>query len=72
MSQETVPVRSSLLFLCVVRMIVEKHGGHMFINEKNNTFTVNIPEGRKAVCFQELKKAVGPFQEVCESSTPVP
>jgi hypothetical protein len=65
------PGRSRLLFLCIVRLIVEKHGGHLDINEKNETFTVNIPEERKVACFRELREAVGPMQQVHETTVPI-
>ena len=65
------PGRSRLLFLCLVRLIVEKHGGHLDINEKNNTFVVNIPENKKEACFKELREAVGPMKQVQECSMPI-
>ena len=60
--------RSRLLLLCLVRAVVEKHGGHLEIDDEANTFTVSIPESRKTACFKELQDAVGPVKQVCESS----
>jgi hypothetical protein len=59
--------RSHLLLLCIIRTIVKKHGGNLQINEKSETFTVSIPESRKAECFRELRETIGPFQQVCDS-----
>ena len=66
MSDNTGPSRRHLLFLCLVRLIVEKHGGHLDIDDNNETFTVTIPEEQKAECFRELKDAVGPLEKVKE------
>jgi hypothetical protein len=55
----------------LVRLIVEKHGGHLDIDEKNETFTVHIPQERKTDCIQELRNAVGPLEQVRESMVPV-
>lgn len=62
--------RRHLLFLCLVRLIVEKHGGHLHINDNNETFTVTIPEEQKSACFRELKDAVGPLKKVRECFVP--
>ena len=70
-TQKNEPGRARLLFLCLVRLIVEKHGGHLDINDKNDTFTVNIPQDRKAACFKELKEAVGPLKQVDEYCVPI-
>jgi hypothetical protein len=69
MSTTDQPGRSHLLFLAVVRLIVEKHGGHLQINEKENTFTVTIAEDQKNACFRELKEAVGPLEQIREAFT---
>lgn len=71
MNDDTQPGRTRLLFLSMVRLIVEKHGGHLDIDEKNETFTVHIPQERKTDCIQELRKAVGPLEQVRESLVPV-
>jgi hypothetical protein len=67
MRDDTQPGRTRLLFLSLVRLIVEKHGGHLDIDEKNETFTVHIPQERKTDCIQELRNAVGPLEQVRES-----
>jgi hypothetical protein len=64
MVANTQPARSHLLFLAIVRLIVEKHGGHLQINEQDNTFTVTIAEEQRIECFRELKEAVGPLEQV--------
>ncbi len=60
--------RSRFLLLSLIRTVVEKHGGDMEIDEENNTFTVTIPESRKAGCFQELEEIIGPCKPLSESS----
>jgi hypothetical protein len=40
--------------LCIVRGIVEKHGGSLTIDPEKNEAYVGIPHSRKAACFQEL------------------
>jgi hypothetical protein len=71
MRDDTQPGRTRLLFLSLVRLIVEKHGGHLDIDEKNETFTVHIPQERKTDCIQELRNAVGPLEQVRESFVPI-
>jgi hypothetical protein len=71
MRDDTQPGRTRLLFLSLVRLIVEKHGGHLDIDEKNETFTVHIPQERKIDCIQELRNAVGPLEQVRESFVPI-
>jgi hypothetical protein len=71
MTEITQPARSRILFLSLVRLIVEKYGGHLDIDMEKDTFTVNIPQDRKSDCFQELTEAVGPLNQVHESLVPV-
>lgn len=47
---------SHFLLLGLIQSVVEKHGGHMETNQKNNTFTVRVPEEQKAACFRELEE----------------
>jgi len=70
MTDNTERNRCHLLFLCLVRLIVEKHGGHLHIDDNNKTFTVTIPEEKKADCFRELKDAVGPLEQISECFVP--
>ena len=51
---------SYFLLLCAVRGIVEKHGGSMKIDEKENTFILGIPRNKKVNCFRELEQIIGP------------
>jgi hypothetical protein len=51
---------SYFLILSAVRGIVEKHGGSMKIDEKENTFVLGIPQNRKAECLIELEQVIGP------------
>ncbi len=46
---------SHFLLLGLVNSVAEKHGGHMQLNEKDNTISISVPEGRKTACFQELE-----------------
>ena len=71
MTDITQPGRSRILFLSLVRLILEKYGGHLDINMEKDTFTVNIPQDRKSDCFQELTEAIGPSKQVRESLVPV-
>ncbi len=71
MTEITQPGRSRILFLSLVRLIVEKYGGHLDIDMEKDTFTVNIPQDQKSDCFQELTEAVGPLNQVRESLVPV-
>ena len=66
MDNDTEPGSSRLLFLSIVRLIVEKYDGHLDIDDQNGTFTVNVPESKKANCIRELEEAVGPPQETPE------
>jgi len=71
MSDVNRPDRAHFLFLSLARRIVEKHGGHLDINIKNDTFTVFIPQKQRAGCFQELTNAFGPLEQVRESLLPL-
>ncbi len=67
MTEITQPGRSRILFLALVRLSVEKYGGHLDIDVIKDTFTVNIPQDQKSDCFQELTEAFGPLKQVSES-----
>jgi hypothetical protein len=70
-AEPTTKNHSYFLLLSLLRAVIEKHGGHMEIDEINNTFTVIISENRKAACLQELEEIIGPYEPVSESSFPV-
>ncbi len=59
---------SYFLLLYLIRSVVEKHGGHMEIDENAGTYTVTISEGRKAACLRELKETIGPSKPLSEVS----
>ncbi len=49
---------SYFLLLGLVRAIVEKYGGHMEVDEKNNSFTLCVPGKNKDACFKELEEII--------------
>ncbi|MBW2109498.1 MAG: hypothetical protein JRI36_12660 [Deltaproteobacteria bacterium] len=59
---------SHFLLLCLIRTVVERHGGHMEVNEGDETFTISIPESKKADCFRELEEIIGPGEPLREVS----
>ena len=57
---------SYFLLMRLVNIILERHGGHMDLDERTNTFTVRIPRKTKASCFRELDELMEltePFDE---------
>ncbi len=58
---------SHFLLLSLVRIVVEKHGGSMEIDQETNSFTVTISETQKAACFEELEGIIGPSKPLSES-----
>ena len=55
------------LLLYIIRNIVKNHGGSVEIDEKTETFTVTIPESRKAACIRELREIIGARKPLSES-----
>jgi len=47
--------RFHVLFLCVVRTIVEKHGGTMKTDPDTYDAHISIPKGNETICFDELE-----------------
>jgi len=47
--------RLHVLFLCVVRSIVEKHGGSMETDPETYNAQISVPTNVKDVCFDELE-----------------
>ena len=47
--------RLHVLFLCVVRSIVEKHGGSMETDPETYNAQISVPTNAKDVCFDELE-----------------
>ena len=47
-----------LLMLHTLRSVVEKHGGAIEIDEKDNSLFLNIPESNKVACFKELEESI--------------
>jgi hypothetical protein len=52
----TEEARLHVLFLCVVRTIVEKHGGTMETDPDTYDAQISIPKGSETVCFHELER----------------
>jgi hypothetical protein len=48
--------RLHVLFLCIVRTIVEKHGGTMETDPETYDAHITIPKGRETICFDELER----------------
>jgi hypothetical protein len=55
------------LLLSRIRTVVEKHGGSLEVDERAETFSIIVPEVRKAVCLRELEKIIGPSKPLSES-----
>ena len=49
---------SYFLLLCIVRGVVEKHGGSLGLDGRTNRITLGIPEDSETECLQELKEIV--------------
>lgn len=47
--------RLHVLFLCVVRTIVEKHGGTMKTDPDTYDAHISIPKDNEIMCFDELE-----------------
>jgi hypothetical protein len=47
--------RFHVLFLCVVRTIVEKYGGTMKTDPETYDAQVSIPKNNESICFDELE-----------------
>lgn len=67
MSEISKPARARLLFLSLVRLIVERHGGHLDIDVEKDTFKMFVPQEQRTACFEELENAVGPIGHLQES-----
>ncbi|MBW2264774.1 MAG: hypothetical protein JRF28_01190 [Deltaproteobacteria bacterium] len=52
----TEAARLHVLFLCLMRHIVEKHGGTMRTDATTHKAHISIPQSKKTICFQELGK----------------
>lgn len=52
----TEAARLHVLFLCLMRHVVEKHGGTMKTDAATHKARISIPQSKKAICFQELGK----------------
>lgn len=47
--------RLHVVFLCVVRSIVEKHGGTMVTDPETYSARISIPTSKKEPCLDELE-----------------
>lgn len=56
--------RLHVLFLCLVRFVVEKHGGTMETDPATHNAHVRIPERDRVACFEELGELLGPGSPV--------
>ena len=65
------PGRARLLFLSLVRLIVEKYGGYLDIDVEEDSFTMFVPQERRNDCLQEVENAVGPVERLHESVLPI-
>jgi hypothetical protein len=57
--------RLHMLFLCVVRTIVEKHGGTMETDPETYDAQISIPRGNETMCFDELERLFPGNQQTC-------
>jgi hypothetical protein len=55
----TEDARLHVLFLCLIRFVVEKHGGTMETDPVTHNASISIPQSKKAVCCQELTELLG-------------
>jgi sensor histidine kinase regulating citrate/malate metabolism len=45
--------------LYLIRSIVEKHGGTIEVGLATDTITIDVPEGERAECAQEIQAQLG-------------
>ena len=51
--------RLRALSLYLIRSIAEKHGGTIEIDLATDTITIDVPDGEKVECAQEIQEQVG-------------
>ena len=52
--------RVHALFACVLRPVVEKHGGTIEIDPGTHQPIISIPQTTKVACFEELGELLAP------------
>ncbi len=52
--------RVHALFTCILRPIVEKHGGRIQIDPATQSPLISIPQRTKVACFEELGELLAP------------
>ncbi len=52
--------RVHALFMCILRTVVEKHGGTIEIDPVAQHPIISIPETSKFACFEELGELLAP------------
>lgn len=52
--------RVHALFTCILRPVVEKHGGTIEIDRATHHPIISIPQTTKTACFEELGELLAP------------
>jgi hypothetical protein len=52
--------RVHALFTCILRPVVEKHGGTIDIDPATQSPIISIPQRTKCACFEELGQLLAP------------
>lgn len=52
--------RVQALFVCVLRPVVEKHGGSICVDPETHQPLISIPPSTKVACFEELGELLAP------------
>ena len=52
--------RVHALFTCILRPVVEKHGGRIEIDPATHNPIISIPQRTKVACFEELGELLAP------------
>jgi hypothetical protein len=52
--------RVQALFVCVLRPVVEKHGGKISVDPMTQQPLISIPPSSKTACFEELGELLAP------------
>ena len=52
--------RVQALFVCVLRPVVEKHGGSICVDPETHQPLISIPPSTKDACFEELGQLLAP------------
>jgi len=57
---ESERARVQALFVCILRPVVEKHGGSICVDPESHQPLISIPPSTKVACFEELGEMLAP------------